>query len=185
LKLEVVRTVDMDEKLRRQLLAWLYQEFEVFADQYAWVVADWHVLGWEGDLLVSHVDITERTASVGGNELRLGGIGGVVTLEAWRKRGLASAAMQKAAEFLREELAVPFGLLVCDPALAPYYQKLGWQIVDGPLIFDQPASFQPGLDQVVLRGPIHKVTLEGAILVLPCREHNWPAGLIDLRGLPW
>ena len=93
--------------------------------------------------------------------------------------------MQKAAEFLREALAVPFGLLVCDPALAPFYQELGWQVVAGPLIFDQPASFQPGLDQVVSGGPTYKVTLEGAIMVLPCQEHNWPAGLIDLRGLPW
>jgi aminoglycoside 2'-N-acetyltransferase I len=179
-KLEVVRSVDIDEALRQQLFAWLNQEFNVDADEYVWVIADWHVLAWEGDLLVGHVDITERTASVAGNELRLGGIGGVVTLKAWRRGGIASAAMQKAAEFLRDELAVPFGLLVCDPALAPFYQKLGWQVVAGPLIFDQPVSLQAGLDQVISGGSTRKVTLEGAILILPCREQNWPAGLIDL-----
>jgi aminoglycoside 2'-N-acetyltransferase I len=184
-KLQVVRTVDIDETLRPRLLAWLNQEFEVYADEIAWAIADWHVLAWEGDLLVGHVDITERNALVGEQALRLGGVGGVVTLKEWRKRGIASAAMQKAAEFLRDELAVPFGLLVCDPNLAPFYRELGWQTVDGPLIFDQPDSFQPGLDQVLSGGPVHKVTLEGAILVLPCREHNWPAGVIDLCGLPW
>jgi hypothetical protein len=122
---------------------------------------------------------------VGGTEMRLGGIGGVVTLKEWRNRGIASAAMQKAAEFLHDQLAVPFGLLVCDPALAPFYQKLSWQVVAGPLVFDQPAAFQPGLDQVISGGPTHKATLEGAIMVLPCREAVWPAGLIDLCGLPW
>jgi aminoglycoside 2'-N-acetyltransferase I len=184
-KLEIVHSVDIEESLRQRLLAWLYREFGTYTDEYAWAIADWHVLAWEGDLLVGHVDITERTASVGGGELRLGGIGGVVTLQEWRKRGIASAALERAARFLRDELAVPFGLLVCDPALTPFYQELGWQTVAGPLIFDQPAFFQPGLDQTISGGPTHKVTLEGAIMILPCREHGWPAGLIDLCGLPW
>ena len=185
MKLEVVRSVDIDETLHQRLLAWLNQEFSDYTDEYAWAIADWHVLAWEGAQLVGHVDVTERTALVGGQALRLGGIGGVVTLKEWRKRGIASASMQKAAEFLRDEQAVPFGLLVCDPALAPFYQKLGWQVVAGPLVFDQLTSLQPGLDQVLSAGPVHKVTLEGGILVLPCREHNWPAGFIDLCGLPW
>lgn len=185
MKLEVVRTVDIDEVPRQRLLAWLYQEFGVYADEYAWAIADWHVLAWEGDLLVSHVDITERTALVGGQALRLGGIGGVVTLQEWRKRGIATTALQQAASFLHDGLAVPFGLLVCDLALASFYRKLGWHEVAGPLVFDQPASFQPGLDQLISVGPTHKVTLDGAIMVLHCREENWPAGLIDLCGLPW
>jgi len=184
-KLQVVRTVDIDETLRQRLFAWLCQEFEVFADEIAWAIADWHVLAWEGELLVGHVDITERTALVAGRELRLGGIGGVVTLKEWRKRGIATAALQRAARFLQDELAVPFGLLVCDPSLAPYYHKLGWRVVAGPLIFDQPVSFKPGLDQAISDGPSQKVALEIAIMVLPCREDNWPAGLIDLCGLPW
>jgi GNAT superfamily N-acetyltransferase len=184
-KLEVLCSVEIDETLHQRLLAWLNQEFESYADEYAWAIADWHVLAWEGDLMVSHVDITERTASVGGKALQLGGVGGVVTLKEWRKRGLASAAMQEAARFLRDVLAVPFGLLVCDPALMPFYQQLGWQEVPGPLIFDQLDTFQPGLDQVISCGPTHKVIMKGAIMVLPCREQNWPAGPIDLCGLPW
>jgi aminoglycoside 2'-N-acetyltransferase I len=185
MKLEIVRSVDIDETLRPRLLAWLYQEFNTYADEIAWTIADWHVLAWEGDLLVGHVDITERTALVDGKELRLGGIGGVVTLSEWRKHGIATAAMQQTARFLRDELVAPFGLLVCDPALTPFYQKLGWQVVAGPLIFDQPVDFKPGLDQVISDGPSHKVTLEGAIMVLPCCAEDWPSGLIDLCGLPW
>ena len=41
-----------------------------------WAQSDWHVLVWEGDEIVSHVEIVERTASVGGRPVRLGGIGG-------------------------------------------------------------------------------------------------------------
>ena len=82
-------------------------------------------------------------------------------------------------------VAVPFGLLVCAPALVHFYHKLGWQTVDGPLICDQPASFQPGPEQVIASGPTHKVPLEGPIMVLPCRQEIWPAGLIDLCGFPW
>ena len=185
MKLEVIKTVDIDEALHQRLFTWLYQGFGADSDEFAYAVADWHVLAWEGDLLVGHVDITDRIGLVGGQELRLGGIGGVLTSKEWRKRGIATAAVQQADSFLLEELAVPFGLLVCAPALVHFYHKLGWQTVDGPLICDQPASFQPGPEQVIASGPTHKVPLEGPIMVLPCRQEIWPAGLIDLCGFPW
>ncbi len=163
MKLEVVRHVDMDEALRGQLFAWLDGEFGDYTNACLNTVADWHVLAWEGDTLVGHVDITDRLAQVGGHPLRLGGVGGVVTLKEWRKCGIASAAMRRTDAFLHE-LAVPFGLLICDPAMTPFYGKLGWREVSGPLVYDQ-------LDPVN-RGLAHKVTLDGAAMILPCLEQN-------------
>jgi hypothetical protein len=47
---------------------------------------------------------------------------------------------------------------------------LGWQVVEGPLTFDQPQG---------------KVTFPDVTMVLPCAGKEWPPGVIDLCGLPW
>jgi Acetyltransferase (GNAT) domain len=138
---------------------------------YTWVMSnDWHVVVKQAGIFVSHTGIVERIATVAGALVRLGGIGGVATFPNLQKRGLASAAMQKAAGFMRDSLKVDFGLLVCAKETKPFYSKLGWQEVVGPLIIDQP------------RG---KVTFNGVTMILPCVQRVWPPGTIDLCGLPW
>ena len=143
---------------------------EIEWDKIEWAGIDWHVFLWEGEEMVSHVEIIDRIGTVGGRSIRLGGIGGVATRPSWRGHGFAAAAMQKAAEFMREELRVDFGLLICDQQTQPFYRRLGWQSVQGPLVFDQPAR---------------RVTFTDVVMVLACRQSDWPVGVIDLCGLPW
>ena len=119
---------------------------------------------------MSHVEIINRMATVGGVSLRLGGIGGVATHPEWRGRGLATLALRLAEVWLRELLLADFGLLICSQARRPFYERLGWRVVDGPLVFDQPTG---------------KVTFGDVTMVLPCLRSEWPTGTIDLRGLPW
>jgi hypothetical protein len=78
--------------------------------------------------------------------------------------------MEAAAVFLRDELRVTAGLLICGAEMAPYYGRLGWQVVPGPLLIDQPQG---------------KVAMLATIMVLRFDETPWPAGTIDLCGLPW
>ena len=137
---------------------------------YTWADVDWHVVVWIENKLVSHVEIIERTGMVGGHAVRLGGIGGVATVPEWRGRGLATLAMDKAAEYLSGELSVEFGLLICGQEMEPFYRRLGWEVVHGPLVFDQPAG---------------RVTFDDLVMVLPCQGRKWPTGTIDLCGLPW
>lgn len=139
-------------------------------DGLAWSDIDWHVLIWDGEILVSHVEIIERMGSAGGETVRLGGIGGVATHPAWRGRGLASLALRIAELWLREVVKADFGLLICGEARIPFYRRLGWQVVQGPLCFDQPTG---------------KITFDDVTMVLPCLRRDWPAGAIDLCGLPW
>jgi hypothetical protein len=131
---------------------------------------DWHVVVKLDGVIRSQVGIVERTCTVDGRPVKLGGVGGVATFPNMQKRGLASAAMHRTAGFMRDSLKVEFGLLVCARETEPFYRRLGWQEVDGPLVFDQP------------RG---KVTFDGVTMILPCVKQNWPPGIIDLCGLPW
>lgn len=138
---------------------------------YQWIIHnDWHVVVKLDGVFVSHVGIVERTGTVAGKPVQLGGVGGVATFPNMQKKGLASAAMQMTAGFMQESLKVDFGLLLCARETEPFYRKLGWLEVAGPLMFDQPQG---------------KVTFHDVTMILPCIKQDWPAGTIDLCGLPW
>ena len=161
----------LSETERQQIDAVCDQAFANNHTPYVWVPrSDWHVLINVDGQCVSQVGIVERVASVAGQPVKLGGVGGVATSPQWQRRGLASAAMARAAEFMRDQLAVDFGLLVCDHDRVPMYSRLGWEVVPGPLVIDQPQG---------------KVTFTGVTMVLPCVETVWRLGIIDLCGLPW
>jgi aminoglycoside 2'-N-acetyltransferase I len=141
-----------------------------WADFYQWAEADWRVLVYEGNELVSTLEIVERNAKAGTQPVFLGGIGGVCTHPDCRGRGLASLAMQAAAEFMRQQLKVEFGLLMCDIKRIHLYGSLGWQVINGALYFDQPGG---------------KVMEPGTTMMLICGNRPWPGGDVDLCGLPF
>jgi len=170
MEIEVKRTGELTEAVRAHINAWLIQQFGEESGDYAWSDAEWHVLLRVDGQLVSHVEIVERTGTVAGRPVKLGGIGGVVTLPEWRGQGLATATLERAAAFMRDELQVAFGLLICGQNMIPFYSRLGWQVVEGPLTFDQSGG---------------KVVFDDMTMVLPCAGENWPEGTIDLCGLPW
>jgi aminoglycoside 2'-N-acetyltransferase I len=168
--IEVKRTDELTESERAYIDAWLIQQFAEESGDYEWSDVDWHVLLRVDGRLVSHAEIVERMGTVDGHPVSLGGIGGVVTLPEWRGRGLATATLERAAAFMRDDLRVAFGLLICDERMIPFYSRLGWQVVGGPLTFDQPGG---------------KVVFDDVTMVLPCTDEDWPEGTIDLCGLPW
>ncbi len=124
---------------------------------------------WVGDDLVSHVTLIRRTVVAAGQPVDVAGVGYVGTLKEHRARGLASQTMRRA-QGLMPGLAVDFGLLVTGQRTAPFYERLGWSIVPGPVTFDQPS------------GPMN---WDGVLMALPVRRPDWPGGPVDLAGLLW
>ena len=102
--------------------------------------------------------------------MRVGGVGAVATAPAWQRRGYARQLLEATAAFMRDDMRVSAGLLICDDSRIPYYGLLGWQAVPGPLLMDQPQG---------------KVVVPSAIMVLLFSETPWPGGTIDLCGLPF
>jgi hypothetical protein len=78
--------------------------------------------------------------------------------------------MQAAQNFISGELDVAYGLLMCDKSVVPFYERLGWKVVTGPLYYEQPNG---------------KLKFEDILMVFPCRDQVWPAGTIDAQGPPW
>jgi predicted GNAT family N-acyltransferase len=170
LRVEIRPASDLSPSLQAQIIQWLVSEFVQEGDETLWSEMDWHILGWVGDNLISHVDIIDRHASVGDLDVHLGGIGGVMTRPAWRRRGYSTTLMRESHQFMQDEMSVDFGLLLCDEDLVSFYSRLGWQRVDNPLVYDQPGG---------------KVIWDDVVMVLACNRDHFPVGEVAIQGYPW
>jgi aminoglycoside 2'-N-acetyltransferase I len=169
----IIRSAEDLTALERSQLNHLLDEafsHDDFGRAYQWAKSDWRLLLETQGEFVSHAGIVERTVTVEGLLVRVGGIGAVATAPRWQRRGLARQLLERAAGFMRSELRVDFGLLICGDDLIPYYGRLGWRVTPGPLWADQPQG---------------KVKMPTAIMALSLTGLPWPSGAIDLCGLPW
>jgi len=172
IRVEIVADADMTDDDRLTVGRW---SVEMFADDadfrgFSWAKPDWHVMVREGAELVSCLKIMGRVGSVGGQPLRMAGIGDVMTAPEQRGKGYARAAMRAAVEFVCQRLGTEFGVLMCKPALVPFYSRFGWEVVPEPLRFEQAWG---------------KEVSPEVTMVKLCGERRWPDGEIDLHGLPW
>jgi predicted acetyltransferase len=137
-----------------------------------WAEFEWcaRVWGDEGDL-VSYVGIVLREASYDGQQVLVGGVGGVGTHPAARRRGYARMGLQKAVNFFSEEANVDFALLVCRAELIKYYSHLGWREFEGQLLVSQ-------------HGERVEFTFN-RVMTLGIGSEAPIAGRIDLCGPPW
>jgi len=137
-----------------------------------WAAPQWSVIGWDaGSEALCHVGVFLREARWNERAVKVGGIGGVKTHPASRRRGFATNAIQRALDFFHEQGDVDFGLLVCEPALIPFYERLGWQRFPGDLFVMQKQATVPFTFNLPMTTPI--------------RLRHSLGGTIDLLGLPW
>lgn len=66
MRIELKAESQLTESERHGLARLSAEAFPPDGDDTQWAQSDWHVLVWEDDEIVSHVEIVERTATVGG-----------------------------------------------------------------------------------------------------------------------
>ncbi len=152
------------------LFGWGEHIFGLEDAGYTWRPKPYHFITEEDGNPLSHVGVLKTTVGVGGRQITVGGIGGVATRPEAQGRHLVHAAMLQAAEFICHELGAEFGMLFCLPRLEPFYARQGWQALEDEVEIDQPAG---------------KVVWPYRVMVKPCGERVWPAGRVEVGGLPW
>lgn len=155
---------------RRQLFEWGEDIFGMAGLDLRWRPKDRHLFVEVDGRVVSHVGLLQHTVRVGDHPVKVGGVGGVVTVPDQQGRGYARHAMRHAASLMCGEWHVDFGLLFCREPLVPFYQGLAWRRVVDPVEAEQPSG---------------RVVPPLAVMVLPCRGQEWPAGPVDLDSFPW
>jgi aminoglycoside 2'-N-acetyltransferase I len=136
-----------------------------------WGTPDWRVLAFDAaNTVVGHTGISLREGQWDSRPVRIGGIGGVVTRQDSRGRGVASTVMRRAMQELADTHRRDFGLLFCEPRLAPVYAKLGWQRFSGEVLAMQPS------------GRVRFDVTDPYVLDLALAPRT---GTLDPHGLPW
>ncbi len=161
---------DLSEEQDKYLMRWAPDVFGGGHIDVVWAAKDHHLFVWEEDQLVGHLGVLVREASVAGEEVRLGGIGGVVIRPEWQGRGFATAAMGYLAGYLRNELTVQFGFIFVHQHRWSFYERLGWERISNTVHIEQ-------------RG--EKIISPVSCMILPCADRPWPSGDVDLNGNAW
>jgi aminoglycoside 2'-N-acetyltransferase I len=137
-----------------------------------WAPAQWSVIGFDADgVALCHVGVILRQARWNDRGVRVGGIGGVKTHPASRGHGFATTAIKRALDFFQEQGDVDFGLLVCEPSLVPFYERIGWRRFAGDLLVTQRQATVPFTFNLPM--------------TIPLRLQESLGGKIDLLGPPW
>jgi len=103
-----------------------------------WASHDWMALGFVGDQLVSQLCLLKRELKIGESSTWVAGIGGLATAPQWQKQGFALQLLQHSKDFMKHQMGVPFGLLICSEPMQHYYSLNGWKKVAQSLVCSTP-----------------------------------------------
>jgi GNAT superfamily N-acetyltransferase len=121
--------------------------------------------------------VTRRTVVISDQEVRVGGVRGVVTDPDHRRQGYGRAVMERAHELMRSFADCEFALLFSSVMAVPFYERLGWHVVSEPVTCEQPEG-----------RIVYTTTLspEAPVMALLLREEAaLPSSSIHVRGFPW
>jgi aminoglycoside 2'-N-acetyltransferase I len=107
-------------------------------DEHDWdhMLGGVHLLAEEDDGVVAHGAVVARVLAAGGRELRTGYVEGVATRGDRRGLGLASLVMREAGRVIERDYEL--GALADGTGIPGFYQRLGWEIWQGPTFVAGP-----------------------------------------------
>jgi predicted N-acetyltransferase YhbS len=87
-----------------------------------------HIAAAEGDALLSYAAAIRLTLTHQNATYTVFGLGNMFTFPPYRGEGHGRRVLDHASRFIRASDA-DLGILFCDPALAPFYRRSGWEPV--------------------------------------------------------
>lgn len=131
--IQLFRTnAELPDHLRGQILALIRIAWPDAAGDYRGPEAlprEWnpsHVVGTEGDVILSYAGIVRRTIEHEGEAFTSYGVSSVYTFPAYRRAGLGSRIVRRATRAIEEAADRDVALLFTMPELEPFYRRCGW-----------------------------------------------------------
>ncbi len=172
--LESQMPAELDQRIRAGLCASFPVDNGVFAHTRAWHGSRpcYTVVMEQGEEVVAHVGVVDRTIRVSDVPLRVAGIQNVFVRPGFRGQGLCDRIMIAAMD---EALRLGFdcGLLFCVPKLERVYAATGWKNLGERTVI----RVDEGRDVAI---PDKNITL-----YLPLARTGFPDGIIHLQGNDW
>jgi GNAT superfamily N-acetyltransferase len=127
----------LPEHLRGQILALIRIGFHETAGDYRGpeaLPAEWqpmHVVGFEGDVILSYAGVVRQELSHAGEVFRTYGLSSVYTFPHYRGRGLGGRVVRLATHEIEQAGDGDIALLFTYEPLTPFYERCGWQAMPG------------------------------------------------------
>jgi GNAT superfamily N-acetyltransferase len=166
----------LDHAIRKTLVVCFPADREYFQVRSWWhCVPIYRILGRDdGDSIVTHVAVVERTVVVGQSlsKVRVAGVQGFCVLPGYRGTGLSDRMMSIA---IREANRRGFdaGLLFCQEKLQTVYGRMGWRKLDSDVYMSDDKEGKRLI-------PTKNITM-----YYPIGTRQFPPGDIDLAGTDW
>jgi predicted GNAT family N-acyltransferase len=120
--------------------------------------------------LVAVVGATVATVEVEGHgPFGVVGVGGLIVRQEMRGHGLSGPLMDRLKPLI-DELGPDRAMLFCGPDLVSLYTRRGYRLITAPVHADQPGG---------------RIAVPMAAMWRPLRPVEWPAGVVELAGLPF
>jgi hypothetical protein len=136
----------------------------------SWGIPAQRVVVLDGGQPVCHVAVYFRDGLANGKPAKICGIGGVMTRPEQQGRHHATKALALAND-LAVKRGMEFGLLVCEDKNITLYEKFGWRVFPGEMLYEQPEG--------------KKTWSLSAVMVRDIAGKAPNHGTIDLCGKPW
>lgn len=121
-------------------------------------------------LPASYFRALRHVCLVNGREVEIGGLGGLVTVPTFQRRGYGARLVAAALAALRDEWRVQAALAFCLDHLLSFYRRLGAHVIPGPVLVETADGHRPA--------PFHA-------LWWPFRPDLWPIDTVNLRSPLW
>ena len=147
LQLKVVNSESLSEADRNKIISLCNRAYEEDLEPlFNTFRTATHVLGYYGQSLVSHAMWVDRWLQAGNNQpMCTAYIEMVATEKIYRRRGLATAIMQRVADEIQD-----FDLAALSPFSVAYYERLDWQLWPGPLFIRTDSGVIPTPEEEVM-----------------------------------
>lgn len=169
-ELEIVAKDKLTDEDKAYLFGWGDDLWDNDRYGLTWRRPDIKFVGYQEGRPVTIASAVLHTISMDGEEIRLGGLAGVITVPDARGKGHGSSIVGAVEGHLRDVIAADFGMLFCHPELIPFYEPRGWHTIRGPITIDQPER---------QRETPH------IVMILPFTQAVWKDRPLILGSLPW
>lgn len=126
---------ELDARIRDGLCVCFPNDREAFSQTRSWHGSHpaFSAILEEAGNVVAHVGVVDRTIRIDGSPVRAAGVMNVFVLPSHRGRGLSDVVMSAAmAEAARR--GFDLGLLFCTRPLVAIYARMGWILIDNPIV---------------------------------------------------
>lgn len=159
-----------------KVAAWrgeLFAEDQDIVDAFTWQNKDGMGFGihaYIDDEFIGFTHVFPRMGLINDSAILMGCLGSVMTSKQHQGKGVGTIAVKTAGGVILNTLQADLGVLVCKSALLPFYERLGWRRIPGPVFIEQRKE--------KMQWPFEAMAL--------LREGESPAaGTLDLCGLPF